>query len=125
VQSLRLRELRDRHKLTQQEVANRLQLSSDAYSLYELGKRQMNYETLCLLADIYSVSIDYLLGRQDENLVPLNIEETEIVKQYRLLDMRGREAVKVNLAFESAQTLPGVDSFCRTCYTARARGGHK
>lgn len=102
--SLRLRELRDKHNLTQQEVADRLQLSSDAYSLYELEKRQMNYQTLCLLADLYDVSIDYLLGRDDANLVPLNAEETEIIHQYRLLDKRGRESVKLNLAFEASHT---------------------
>jgi transcriptional regulator with XRE-family HTH domain len=104
MQLLRLRELRDGRNLTQQEVADRLRLSSDAYSLYELGKRQMNYQTMCLLADIYNVSIDYLLGRHDENLVPLNIEETEIINQYRSLDTRGRDAIKVNLAFEVSQT---------------------
>jgi len=100
---LRLRELRDKYKHTQQEVANYLQLSSDAYSLYELGKRQMNYQTLCLLADKYNVSIDYMLGRRDTNLVPLDDDETEIVNQYRLLDKRGRESIKVNLAFEASQ----------------------
>jgi len=103
--ALRLRELRDRYNLTQQEIAGRLQLSSDAYSLYELGKRQMNYETLCLLADMYDISIDYLLGRCDSNAVALEHEEHEIIKQYRLLDQRGRETVKANLVFEVSCTL--------------------
>ena len=102
--SLRLRDLRDKHKLTQQEVADHLQLSCDAYSLYELGKRQMNYQTLCLLADLYNISIDYLLGRYDYNLVQLNEEETQMISQYRLLDRRGQEAIKVNLAFEVSHT---------------------
>jgi len=101
--ALRLRELRDKHKLTQQEIASRLQLSSDAYSLYELGKRQMNYETLCLLADMYDISIDYLLGRCDFNAVALEDEEHEIIKQYRALDQRGQETIKANLAFETSR----------------------
>jgi transcriptional regulator with XRE-family HTH domain len=103
MQSLRLRELRDRHNLTQQQIADRLHLSSDAYSLYELGKRQMNYHTLCLLADFYNVSVDYLLGRHDSNSIPLNNEETEIISLYRLLDNRGKNAIKVNLSFEASQ----------------------
>jgi len=98
--ALRLRELRDKHNFKQQEIAERLQLSSNAYSLYELGKRQMNYETLCLLADIYDVSIDYLLGRHNENAVTLADEEQEVIKQYRLLDKRGQETTKASLAFE-------------------------
>jgi transcriptional regulator with XRE-family HTH domain len=104
MQQLRLRELRDEYKMTQQEVANRLRLTRDAYSLYELGKRQMNYETLCLLADIYNVSIDYLLGRYASSPVLLNDGEFEVIKQYRLLDKRGQDAIKVNLLFEMSQT---------------------
>ena len=107
MQTLRLRELRDRYKLTQQEVADRLRLSSDAYSLYELGKRQMNYQTLCLLADMYNVSIDYLLGRKDTSLVQLNVDETDIINQYRLLDQRGQDAIKINLAFEASHSGKG------------------
>jgi transcriptional regulator with XRE-family HTH domain len=103
MESLRLRELRNRHNLTQKELAGRLQISNDAYSLYELGKRQMNYQTLFLLADIYGVSIDYLLGRSDVNLVSLSDDETEIVNKYRLLDRRGKESLKASLAFELTQ----------------------
>ena len=97
---LRLRELRKKNKLTQHEVANRLKVTSDAYSLYELGKRQMNYETLCLLADLYGVSIDFLLGRYETNPVLLDIEEVEVIDKFRLLDRRGRETVKASLTFE-------------------------
>jgi transcriptional regulator with XRE-family HTH domain len=104
MQSIRLRELRDKHKMTQQEVAEYLQLSSDAYSLYELGKRQMNYQTMCLLADYYNISVDYLLGRSDINLVPLTYDETKLVNQYRLLDKRGQESIKVNMSFEISHT---------------------
>jgi len=105
MQSLRLRELRDKNKLTQQQIAKHLRLSSDAYSLYELGKRQMNYQTLFLLADIYDVSVDYLLGRQDTNLIPLNDEETEMIVKYRLLDERGKNAIITNLDFEVSQSV--------------------
>ena len=105
VPSLRLRELRDKNNLKQQELADRLQISSDAYSLYELGKRQMNYQTLFLLAEIYSVSIDYILGRSDKNLVALDGEETDIIDKYRVLDARGKEAIKVNLAFEASHAI--------------------
>ena len=104
---LRLRELRDKHRLTQQDIADRLQLSRDAYSLYELGKRQMNYETLCLLADMYDISIDYLLGRYETNPVPLSGDEADVIQQYRLLDKRGQDAIKVNLAFEASHANTG------------------
>jgi len=100
---LRLKELRDKRKLTQQEVANHLKLSSDAYSLYELGKRQMNYQTLNLLADMFNVSIDYLLGRDDNNLVKLNEDEAELINKYRRCDKRGQMSVKTVLNHECSQ----------------------
>ena len=103
MQLLRLRELRKNHKLTQKKVAAHLQLSSDAYSLYELGKRQMNYETLFLLADLFDVSIDYLLGRYEKNSTILDSDESEVVRQYRLLDKRGKDTIKANIAFEGSQ----------------------
>ena len=106
---LRLRELRDKSKLTQKDVASRLQLTSDAYSLYELGKRQMNYEILCSLADIYDVSIDYLLGRHDTDAIPLNSDEMEVVKQYRALETHAKAAIRNSLSFEYARA-PKIDN---------------
>ena len=101
--SLRLRELRDKHNFTQQYISEKLRLSNNAYSLYELDKRQMNYQTLCLLADLYDVSTDYLLGRSGTNLISLNTEEMDVINIYRVLDSRGKNAIKVNLDFEASQ----------------------
>jgi len=98
--TLRLRELREKNKMTQQEVANSLCISRDAYSLYELGKRHMNYGTICRLADIYNVSIDYLIGRYNTNPVELNNIELEVVNQFRLLDDRGKDTIRANIAYE-------------------------
>ncbi|MCL2083805.1 MAG: helix-turn-helix domain-containing protein [Oscillospiraceae bacterium] len=108
----RLRELRTSNKLTQQEVAERLQLSRDAYSLYELGKRQMNYDTIRLLADMYNVSVDYLLGRYESNPILLSKDETELVDQYRLLDDRGKETVKAGIAFVKSYIDNGEKNGC-------------
>lgn len=55
--------IREMKKLTQQEVAEYLNLTRQSYNYYELGKRSPDMETLVKLADLYNVSIDYLLGR--------------------------------------------------------------
>ena len=55
--------LRNEKKLSQQEVAKVLNITRQAYSRYERGEREANYETLDCLAHFYDVSIDYLLGR--------------------------------------------------------------
>lgn len=63
---MRLKELRIENKLTQAEVAQKLFISQNGYSGYENERTQPNIETLIKLADFYNVSIDYLVGRDNE-----------------------------------------------------------
>ena len=98
--SLRLTELRNKKGVSQAQVAEYLKITHQAYSLYETNKRQMNYETLCLIADFFEVSTDYLLGREEAIPSYLDVEERLIIDHYRTLDNRGRESVKATLDFE-------------------------
>ena len=59
----RLRELRIKAGLKQEDLIKRFNLSSGRYSQYETGKRKPDYDLLIELADFYNVSLDYLLGR--------------------------------------------------------------
>lgn len=63
---IRIRELREDSDKTQTEIAEVLNCTQQAYSRYENQLGQMSYELLSRLADYYSTSIDYLLGRTDE-----------------------------------------------------------
>jgi len=101
---LRLRELREDKRITQNEVAEYLMISRSAYAHYESGNRQMNYETLFLLADYYSVSIDYLLGRYESNPKIVSKNEDYLIEIYRLLDERGKAALESTLNFEYTQS---------------------
>ena len=58
----RLRECRIKYGLTQQQVADALQISSVNYSRYETGVRQMSLEDVIKLAAFYQCSTDELLG---------------------------------------------------------------
>ncbi|MDI3327986.1 MAG: helix-turn-helix domain-containing protein [Alicyclobacillaceae bacterium] len=62
----RLRALRKSRNLTQQQLANKLQINRATYAKYETGSHQADYATLQKLADFFDVSVDYLLGRTDE-----------------------------------------------------------
>ena len=63
---MRLKELRLKNKLLQRNVAEVLNCSQAVYSRYENGEREMPKEYLSRLADFYSVSVDYLLGRDQQ-----------------------------------------------------------
>lgn len=58
-----LKKLRDESNLTQSELANKLNITRSSLSLYELGKRTPDFDTLSKIADFFNVSADYLLGR--------------------------------------------------------------
>ena len=59
----RFRECRERSGLTTAELAKRIGVSQAAVSQWDTGKKFPSSETLCKLADLYGVSIDYLVGR--------------------------------------------------------------
>lgn len=90
-----LKELRVEHKLTQNDVAALLNISREAYCMYENEKRQLNYESLCTIANYYRVSLDYLFGRTHIRELPaaLTKEEEILLSQYRALDVRGKENI--------------------------------
>lgn len=60
---MKLLELRKQNRLTQSEIAEKLYITQNGYSNYENGKTEPNIETLCKLADLYNVTLDYLVGR--------------------------------------------------------------
>lgn len=61
----RIRDLREDRDWTQRELADRLKISRSAYSAYENGANALPLEILIALADLYQVSVDYLLFRTD------------------------------------------------------------
>ncbi len=61
----RLKELRQKHRLSQVTLAIDLNTSQNTISRYETEEHQANYKTLIAIADYFNVSIDYLLGRTD------------------------------------------------------------
>lgn len=61
----RLRDLREDRDLTQKRVAEYLSFTHSAYAKIERGERILSAEILIKLSNLYSVSIDYLLGLSD------------------------------------------------------------
>lgn len=58
-----IRNLRTDHGYTQKQVAEYLNVKQNTYSQYEIGVLNYPIDILCKLADLYGVSVDYLLGR--------------------------------------------------------------
>ena len=61
----RLKDIREDNDLTQQKLAEMLDMSQTGYSKYETGENDIPTQILIKLSRIYNVSIDYLLGETD------------------------------------------------------------
>jgi transcriptional regulator with XRE-family HTH domain len=73
-----LKALRKANGLNMKELGSKVGLSESTISLYENGKRQPDNETMLKFADFFGVSVDYLLGRQEEPTPTLTDEEKEL-----------------------------------------------
>ncbi|MYL50287.1 helix-turn-helix domain-containing protein [Halobacillus litoralis] len=62
----RMKYLRQSKKMTQSELAEKLNITRGTYAHYEIEKRKPDYDTLQKIADFYDVSTDYLLGRTEQ-----------------------------------------------------------
>ena len=63
IMQLRIRDLREDNDMKQKEVAAHLMCDQSLYSKYERGERPLPLEYAEKLADLYHVSVDYLMGR--------------------------------------------------------------
>lgn len=61
----KLLELRKAHNLSLVSLGEILDISNQAVSLLEKGKRSPSFEVLIAIANYFDVSIDYLVGRSD------------------------------------------------------------
>lgn len=58
----RIREIREDFSMTQQKVADLLNVGQRTYADYESGKTRIPVDSLLILAKYYNVSLDYITG---------------------------------------------------------------
>lgn len=78
---MKLLELRQSKKMSQQNIADLLKVTQTTYQYYEKGKSEPSIATLCKLADYYNVSLDYLVDRKNQYDLPaLTTNQIELMK---------------------------------------------
>ncbi len=74
----RLRDLREDHDMTQDELVALLGMHKTTYTNYEQGKREIPFALVIRLAKLYNVSIDYIAELAD---VPVSLSGSNIYRK--------------------------------------------
>lgn len=107
--SCRLRCLRKKARLTQEEVAKHLNIERQTYCNYENDTRTPPLETIIRLADFYHVTVDDLVREKGPDGLPssdtgqvLNITEKSLLETFRALPSQSQREVLQFVQFKSA-----------------------
>ncbi|MBD5584267.1 MAG: helix-turn-helix transcriptional regulator [Clostridia bacterium] len=104
-----LKDLRLESGYTQMQLAHKANLAVSCIAMLETNKREPTAQTLISLSDALNVSVDYLLGLEDDfgartasTHLPLNSneyssEEQEIIEKYRSLPKQLKKLVQDQL----------------------------
>lgn len=100
----KLKEVRESTGLNKKDFANHIGVKYTTYNGYETGAREPGSDFLMLISTKFDVSIDYLLGlNQNKEILhsyKIKSAEYEHIKKYRDLDDHGKEMVDFTLSKE-------------------------
>ena len=102
---MRLQQLRKQKNLSQLQLAMALNMNQNSISRYETGEREADYKTLILFADYFNVSIDYLVGRTDEQTPSANNINSSFVQSNGSVTLG---SVSVGSTFNSNSNAPSL-----------------
>lgn len=68
----RIKELRNKYKLTQTELAEQVGVTKSTIAAYENNSRLPSYEVLIKMSDVFKVSIDSLLLNRSEMILDIS-----------------------------------------------------
>ncbi|MCL1843549.1 MAG: helix-turn-helix domain-containing protein [Defluviitaleaceae bacterium] len=88
----RLKNAREYNGITQHEVARTLKIAQPTYAGYESGKREPNLETIAMIAKLYCVSSDWLLGLSSDSGLNALSQVLEERERDRILKKLEKEA---------------------------------
>lgn len=87
----KFKEIRMLKGYSQQEVADYLHCTAVTYSRYENGNRNPSLDLLIKIADLFDVSVDCLLNRENISPQALTNYELSLIEASRNADERARE----------------------------------
>ena len=110
----RLKELRNKNKMTQSELAKLTGLHYTQIGRYEKSKTMPSPDILKKIADVLTVNIDYLIEGSTEENAKAHIHDRDLLRQFKEvenLNPKDKETVKILLdAFLSKKKIETIMS---------------
>ena len=91
---MKLKEYRIKNGYTQKDIAKILNKTVSCYGFYENGRNEPDISTLTKLAELYNITIDELIGREQLNVIDkgtLNKNELDIIDKMKQLTAYNQE----------------------------------
>lgn len=106
-----IKKLRTERGITQKQLGDAVGVSQQAVNAYENTETQADYMTLQRIADYFSVTVDYLLGRNSENSVAEELEkysfsneDMDFIRRYLHLTSQQKKSIDIMIrSFEDTQ----------------------
>ena len=90
---------RENKKMTQNEIANILDVSPATVSKYESGALEPNIESLKRLAELFEISIDELLNNQEDKFDISKINVLDILREQKEMKLKGNLYHRTQVSF--------------------------
>ena len=90
---------RENKKMTQNEIANILDVSPATVSKYESGALEPNIESLKRLAELFEISIDELLNDEEDKFDISKINVLDILREQKEMNLKGNLYYKTQVSF--------------------------
>lgn len=90
---MKLKEYRLQNGLTQEDVAQHLGVPKKTYQNYEREVREADTEVLCMLADMYGITLDELVGRvsvEPHTIAEVIQMQDELTGIFKTIDENGK-----------------------------------
>ena len=89
----RLKLLRENNKLTKMELTKRLKIPYTTYNNWEINASKPQIPDLCMLADFYTVTVDYLVGHRGKETPITEIQA--LLQKYNRLSNKDRRLANI------------------------------
>ena len=93
-----LKSMRTKFKISQQQLADAIGVSQQSINKYENQGVEPDIAVLIKIADYFSVSVDYLIGRTsspDFAVSSLTKDENQVIAKYKTLNKKEKDIIKL------------------------------